>query len=57
MIFKRIKEQLNFMPFVKLDNGYNIHYLDKGAGKNLVYIHGFLGSSWIYECAVEPRDG
>lgn len=41
------------MPIVKLDNGFNIHYLDKGTGKNLVYIHGFLGSSWIYEELVE----
>jgi pimeloyl-ACP methyl ester carboxylesterase len=41
------------MPSIKLDNGYNIHYLDKGKGKNLVYIHGFLGSSWIYEELVE----
>ena len=41
------------MPSIKLDNGYNINYLDKGTGKNLVYIHGFLGSSWIYEDLVE----
>jgi len=41
------------MPTIKLDNGYVIHYLDKGKGRNLVYIHGFLGSSWIYEELVE----
>ncbi len=33
------------MPFVELDIGYKIHYLEKGKGKNLVFIHGFLGSS------------
>jgi len=37
------------MPYIELDNGYKIHYIDKGKGKVLVYIHGFLGSSWIYE--------
>lgn len=41
------------MPFVELDNGYKVHYLDKGKGRNLVYIHGFLGSSWIYEELIE----
>ncbi|MFW9784767.1 MAG: alpha/beta fold hydrolase [Candidatus Heimdallarchaeota archaeon] len=41
------------MPFIQLDKGYRIHYLDKGKGKNLVYIHGYLGSSWIYENLVE----
>jgi proline-specific peptidase len=41
------------MPLVKLDNGYKINYLDKGKGKNLVYIHGFLGCSWLYEDFVE----
>lgn len=41
------------MPKVELDNGYKIHYLDKGNGKNLVYIHGFLGSSWLYEDFVD----
>ncbi|MFX1389192.1 MAG: alpha/beta fold hydrolase [Promethearchaeota archaeon] len=41
------------MPYIKLDNGYSIHYLDKGKGKIIVYIHGFLGSSWIYEDLVD----
>jgi len=41
------------MPFVKIDNGYKIFYLDKGKGRNLVYIHGFLGCSWLYEEIVE----
>ena len=37
------------MPCIELENGYKIHYIDKGKGRILVYIHGFLGSSWIYE--------
>ncbi|MFX0021710.1 MAG: alpha/beta fold hydrolase [Candidatus Hermodarchaeota archaeon] len=41
------------MPYIELDNGYKIHYIDKGKGKILVYIHGFLGSSWIYEELIE----
>ena len=41
------------MPFVEIEKGYKINYLDKGKGKNLVYIHGFLGSSWLYEDFVE----
>ncbi len=41
------------MPKIELDNGYKLNYLDKGKGKNLVYIHGFLGSSWLYEDFVE----
>ncbi|MFX0070330.1 MAG: alpha/beta fold hydrolase [Candidatus Hermodarchaeota archaeon] len=41
------------MPTVELDNGYKINYLDKGKGRNLVYIHGFLGCSWLYEDFVE----
>lgn len=44
---------LIIMPFIQLDKGYRIHYLDKGKGKNLVYIHGYLGSSWLYEDLVE----
>ena len=41
------------MPYIKLNKGYKVHYLDKGKGKNLVYLHGFLGSSWIYEELIE----
>jgi len=26
------------MPYVELDKGYKIHYLEKGKGKNLVLI-------------------
>ena len=41
------------MPFVEIDKGYKINYMDKGNGKVIVYIHGFLGASWIYEDQVE----
>ena len=41
------------MPYIKLEKGYKVYYVDKGKGKNLVYIHGFLGSSWIYEEIIE----
>ena len=41
------------MPTVEIEKGYKINYLDKGEGRNLVYIHGFLGSSWLYEDFVE----
>ena len=41
------------MPTVEIEKGYKINYLDKGKGKNLVYIHGYLGSSWLYEDFVE----
>ena len=41
------------MPYVQLDKGYKIHYLEKGKGKNIVLIHGFLGSSWLFEAQIE----
>jgi len=41
------------MPFIELDEGYKIFYLDKGEGKNVVFIHGFLGSSWLFETQIE----
>ncbi|MFX1340011.1 MAG: alpha/beta fold hydrolase [Promethearchaeota archaeon] len=41
------------MPTVEIEKGYKINYLDKGKGRNLVYIHGYLGSSWLYEDYVE----
>lgn len=41
------------MPYVELDEGYNIFYLDEGKGKNVVFIHGFLGSSWLFESQIK----
>ncbi|MHA2287774.1 MAG: alpha/beta fold hydrolase [Promethearchaeota archaeon] len=41
------------MPYIELDKGYKIHYIEEGKGKNLVFIHGFLGSSWLFKAQVE----
>jgi pimeloyl-ACP methyl ester carboxylesterase len=41
------------MPYVTLDKGYRIHYLDQGKGKVIVLIHGFLASTWVFEAQVE----
>ena len=41
------------MPTIKLNKGYKINYIDKGKGKNIVFIHGFLGSSWLFEAQVD----
>lgn len=41
------------MPFTELEDGYKIFYLDKGKGKIVVFIHGFLGSSWLFENQIE----
>ena len=41
------------MPFVTLENGYRVHYLDEGQGKNLVFIHGFLASTWVFQAQVD----
>jgi len=41
------------MPFVELDKGYKIFYLDKGKGKNLIFIHGFLASTWVYQAQID----
>lgn len=41
------------MPYIELNKGYKIYYLEKGKGKNLVFIHGFLGSSWLFKAQVD----
>ncbi len=41
------------MPYVKISKDYKIYYLDKGKGKNIVFIHGFLASSWLFEAQVD----
>jgi pimeloyl-ACP methyl ester carboxylesterase len=41
------------MPFVELDKSYKIFYLDKGKGKNIIFIHSFLGSSWLYQTQID----
>jgi pimeloyl-ACP methyl ester carboxylesterase len=41
------------VPFAKLKNGYKVYYIEKGKGLNLVFINGFLGSSWLFETQVD----
>jgi len=42
------------MPFVEItDKKYKIYYIDKGKGRNIIFIHGFLGSSWLFEAQVD----
>jgi 3-oxoadipate enol-lactonase len=41
------------MPYVELDKGYKVHYIEKGKGKNLVFIHGFLASTWVFEAQID----
>lgn len=41
------------MPEIKLKNGFQVHYIEKGKGPHLVFIHGFLGSSWLFEAQVD----
>ncbi|MHA1143579.1 MAG: alpha/beta fold hydrolase [Candidatus Helarchaeota archaeon] len=41
------------MPHVKLKNGYKVHYIENGTGMPVVFIHGFLGSSWLFEAQIE----
>ncbi len=41
------------MPSVEISKGYKINYIEKGKGRNLVFIHGFLGSSWVFEAQVD----
>ena len=41
------------MPYIKIDKGYKVYYNEKGKGRNLVFIHGFLGSSWLFEAQLD----
>jgi len=41
------------MPFVEIDYGYNIHYIEKGKGQCIVFLHGGLASSWVFQDQVE----
>ncbi len=41
------------MPYVTLKKGYKIYYIDQGKGDVLVFVHGFLGSSWLFESQVD----
>lgn len=37
------------MPTVRIGKGYKIHYIDEGDGLVNVYLHGFLGSAWMFK--------
>lgn len=41
------------MPTIEIKKGYKINYIEKGKGKNLVFVHGFLASSWVFEAQVD----
>ncbi|MFX1294064.1 MAG: alpha/beta fold hydrolase [Promethearchaeota archaeon] len=41
------------MPFVKTKKGYEIYYIEKGQGENLVFLYGFLMNSWVFETQME----
>lgn len=41
------------LSYATLKNGYKIYYIEKGQGENLVFLYGFLMSSWIFEAQVE----
>jgi pimeloyl-ACP methyl ester carboxylesterase len=41
------------LPIIEISNGYKINYIEKGKGRTLVFIHGWLGSSWVFEAQIE----
>ena len=41
------------MPFTDLPDGSRIYYIEKGEGPVIVFQHGFLGSSWLFEAQVD----
>jgi pimeloyl-ACP methyl ester carboxylesterase len=41
------------LPYVNLKNGFKVYYIEKGKGQPLVFVHGFLGSSWLFETQVD----
>ncbi|MHA1377456.1 MAG: alpha/beta fold hydrolase [Candidatus Helarchaeota archaeon] len=41
------------MPFVELDKGYKVYYIEKGKGQPVVFSHGYLGSSWLFETQID----
>ena len=44
---------MNNLPIIEISKGYKINYIEKGKGRNLVFIHGWLGSSWVFEAQIE----
>ncbi|MFX0168382.1 MAG: alpha/beta fold hydrolase [Candidatus Hodarchaeota archaeon] len=41
------------MGFVSLPDGNQMYYIEKGKGPVVVFQHGFLGSSWLFEAEVD----
>jgi len=37
------------MPYVTLQDGSQMYYIERGEGPTIVFQHGFLGSSWLFE--------
>lgn len=41
------------MPYAALKDGSRMWYIEKGKGMPIVFTHGWLGSSWLYEKQVD----
>jgi pimeloyl-ACP methyl ester carboxylesterase len=41
------------MPYVELKDGNKMWYIEKGKGMPIAFVHGFLGSSWLFENQVD----
>jgi pimeloyl-ACP methyl ester carboxylesterase len=41
------------MSYTKLADGSRMYFIEKGDGPVIVFQHGFLGSSWLFEAQVE----
>ena len=41
------------MPYVALKDGSRMWYIEKGKGMPIVFAHGWMGSSWLYEKQVD----
>jgi non-heme chloroperoxidase len=41
------------MPFIELDKGYKVYYVEKGKGQPLVFIHGWQASTWVFEAQID----
>ena len=41
------------MAYTKLADGSRMYFIEKGDGPVIVFVHGFLGSSWLFEAQVD----
>ena len=41
------------MSYITLPDGNGLYYIEKGKGPVVVFQHGFLGSSWLFEAEVD----